>query len=311
MADATDPVKAALEQALSSPESADSQPAKQDSPEVKATPPSDAKPESNKVTDSSKGSDNRIPQDRFSEVVRQKNEALEQLKALEAQFKTATEREQALKTRVGQLETDHQILDAIKELAKDDKYRAHVVAIDKALQGIEEEVEEAKESGDKNQVAELEKKFKSETAKLQDLVSDQRAEHLWAQSNDYASEMLRSLPEEYTNEDRARISRLWNPRVDWDRIEKEGAQVIPDVLKSSLADVIKDYGTPQGALMARTKEEVTKSIPEASRPVDPATAVKSILDTDWAAFNDEGKPVQSDTDFTKAMANLMRKTRGA
>jgi len=281
------PVKQALETALGAD---------------KKAAPADAK---DKSTDGTK----TVPYDRFSEVVTQKNEAIERLKSLEQQFKSVTERESGLKTRVTQLETSNQIVEAIKALAKDERYRPHVVAIDKALQGVTEEVEQAKKSGDDNAVKAAEERLQGKLDELEEMAAEQKADTLWNSSNEYARNLLAALPQEYDDDDKALLSQLWSSRVDWDYIEENGREVIPATLQKSLAELIKSYGTPRGALVSRTKEEVTKSIPEANRPKSTEDKVKGILETDWAATK-EGKPVHSDEEWAKAAAEVLRATRG-
>jgi len=197
-----------------------------------------------------------VPYDRFSEVVGQKNSAVERLNALDEQFKETTERENTLKTRVGELEQEHQVLEAIRGLAKDDRYADAVNKIDRALQGIEDEVVQAEASGDEQAATAAEKKFEAKAAELTELITDQKAEQLFDKANNYASEMLRSLPEEYTDVDRARLGQMWSPRVDWNAIEEGGDAAIPDTMKGSFAELIKSYGSPQGAVVAKTRTQV-------------------------------------------------------
>lgn len=283
------PVKQALESALGAD---------------KKAAPADAK---DKGTDGDKTK--TVPYDRFSEVVTQKNEAIERLKTLDAQFKSANERETVLKSRVGQLETSSQIVEAIKELAKDERYRSHVVAIDKALQGVHEEVEQAKDKGDDKALKVAETRLQGKIDELEEMAAEQKADALWTSSNEYARNLLASLPQEYNDEDKALLSQLWSSRVDWDYIEENGREVIPPTLQKSLAELIKSYGTPRGALVSRTKDEITKSIPEAARPKSPEDRVKGILDVNWAETK-EGKPVHSDEEWAKAAAEVLRATRG-
>jgi len=293
VADATEstdsPVKQALEDALKAPD--------------KKAAPADAK---DKGTD---GDKKTVPYDRFSEVVTQKNEAIERLKSLEQQFKSASERETSLKSRVGQLETSNQIVEAIKNLATDERYRSHVVAIDKALQGVHEEVEQAKEKGDDNALKVLEQRFQSKVEELEEMTAEQNAENLWQSSNQYAQSLLAALPSEYNDEDKALLSQLWTSRVDWNHIEENGREVIPAALQKSLAELIRSYGKPRGALVSETKDETLKSIPEDKRPKSAEERVKGILETDWAAVKD-GKPIHSDEDWAKAAAEVVRATRG-
>jgi vacuolar-type H+-ATPase subunit I/STV1 len=310
MASANDDVAAALEEALASPKEVETQSTTDLSPEVKpAAAPSDTKVESTKETDS-KSESKTVPYDRFSEVVSQKNDAFDKVKSLEGMFQGATEREDTLRTRVGELESEHQILDAIRNLAGDERYRTHVMAIDKALQGIEEEVVEAKAEGDDQKVVAAEKRFSDKAAELEDLISEQNAESLWSASDATASQMLKALPEEYTDVDKQRLSQLWTPRVNWDHIEENGRDAITPTLQASFAELIKDYGPPQGAVAKQTREEILKDVPEAANAGQtPDQKVASLLGQDWAATGEDGKAVTSDAEFSQGMADLMKATR--
>jgi hypothetical protein len=250
-----------------------------------------------------------VPYDRLSKVVAQKNEVSEKLKAVEDQFKKAGEREEALRGKVAELETDHQILDAIKALSNDPKYKDHVVAIDRALQGLDEEIETAEKTGDKEGASDAEKRFEAKYKELENLVADQNAEKLWDETNRLASDMLNALPEEYTDEDKETLSQLWTSRVDWAGIEKDGRDSIPKALQASLAETIRQYGKPRGALVAETTKEIESRIPEA-KLVSPEDTVKGLLEKNWAETNEEGKVVHSDEAFADGMAELLRKTSG-
>jgi hypothetical protein len=320
MAGANTEVQDALETALS--DTAASQAASGSSPEVaealdqalksgtEEKPDSASERETNEGTEDTDKGSKTVPYERLSQVVRQKNEISERFTTLEDQFKAVTARETELRGRVGDMEQDSQILDAIKNLAQDEKYRDHVVAIDKALQGIDDEIETAVDKGDDKAVSGAEKRLEAKTAELEDLLSDQKAERLWDEASAQAKEMLAALPAAYTDEDRVIVGKLWTPRVDWSGIEETGSDAIRPALTSSLAEVIKEYGTPRGALVAKTTEEIESRIPEA-RIVSPEDAIKGLLETDWAATDDDGKAAISDDDFSRGMADLLRKTRGA
>lgn len=312
MSSANDSVAAALEQALSGGSaSAATQSATVPSPEAKPSAPSDAAVESAKGNVDSKSGSKTVPYDRFSEVVSQKNDALERVKALEGMFDGATKREDTLRGRVGELEKEHTILDAIRGLAQDERYRPHVVAIDKALQGAEEELQEAKATGDDQAIKNAEKRFADKTAQLENLIAEQNAESLWDAANATASQMLQSLPEEYTDVDKARLSQLWTPRVNWDHIEENGRDSITPTLRESFAKLITEYGQPQGAVEKSTREEVMKSVPGAAAAQQtPQQRVESILGKNWSEVGEKGAAVHSDSDFAAQMADLMRATRG-
>jgi hypothetical protein len=258
--------------------------------------------------DTDKGS-KKVPYERLSQVVKQKNEVTERLKALDEQFKSATARENELRERVGQLEGEKEILDAIKNLAQDERYRPHVEKLDRALQGLDEEVEQAQEQGDKKAENAALKKFEEKAAELDDLMADQRAESLWNEAHGRAREMLAALPEVYTDEDRAVLGKLWTPNVDWNAIEAAGREAIPEALNTSFAAVIKEYGTPRGALVKKTTEEIEARVPEA-KIVSPEDKVKELLAKEWGARDEDGAAVHSEAEFNAGLAEMIRKTRG-
>jgi ribosomal protein L18 len=226
-------------------------------------------------------------------------------------FDGATKREDLLRNRVGDLENDHTILDAIRNLANDERYRPHVVAIDNALTGASEEIAEAKATGDESAIKAAEKRFADKAAQLENLIAEQNAEGLWDAANAAASQMLQSLPDEYTDVDKARLSQLWTPRVNWDHIEDKGRDSILPTLKESFAQLIRDYGQPQGAVAKTTRDEVLKSVPAAAAAQQtPEQRIGLILGKDWSETGEKGAVIHSDADFAKSMADLIRVTRG-
>jgi hypothetical protein len=319
MSTANSDISAALDSALNGeadPQAADTQSTEVATNDIVAQAVADAlKSQSPAASDESateKGSKEdpkAVPYDRFSEVVGQKNSAVERLNALDEQFKATTERENTLKTRVGELEQEHQVLEAIRGLAKDDRYSDAVNKIDRALQGLEDEVVQAEASGDQQAVSAAEKRFEAKSDELTEMITDQKAEQLFDKANNYASEMLRSLPEEYTDVDKARLGQMWSPRVDWNSIEEGGEAAIPDTMKGSFAELIKSYGTPQGAVASETRTQVESEIsPEAlEQRLSPEDMVKGIVEKDWAETA-EGKSVHSDDEFSADMAKLLRAT---
>jgi hypothetical protein len=256
-----------------------------------------------------KGSKDPVPYDRFSEVIGQKNEALEQVKALEQKYTSSTEREDALRNQLGTLENDHQILEAIRNLSRDERYAGAVNTIDRALQGLEAETEEAVEAGDDKAVQAAEAKFAQQVERLEGLHQEQRNEALFDKSDAFATSLLDTLPDEYTDVDKKRLAEMWSPRVDWATIEEHGAEAIPEQLKSSFADLIRSYGVPQGALEQRVRENVTQEIPEEARPSTPEDVVKGVLEKDWTGTDEDGKPTLTDDQFAADMATILRKTR--
>ena len=259
------------------------------------------------TSDEGKGS-KTVPYERLSKVVQQKNDLSERFNALEEKFKTATTSNEQLQGKVASLQNNSDMLDAIKDLAKDPRYHDSVVTIDKALQGLDEEVVVAKEEGDTQTITDAEKRFDAKVQELEAMQADQRAEGLWREAAGHAKDMLAELPKEYTDADRDRIGKLWTPRVDWNGIEEAGSESIPGALNSSLAAVIKEYGTPQGRLVAQTTEEIESRIPE-SKLVNSEDRIKELTERDWAETGEDGTAKISDDEFNAGISEMLRRTR--
>lgn len=312
MATASDAITDALDSVL---DDAGSQPDETSTPEATAkaedvvakavedATKSDKQPPSDEKTSAKEGK--TVPYDRFSEVVGQKNSALERQSALEEQFKTSAEREDTLREKLGELESEHQILDAIRTLGKDPQYADAVGKIDRALQGIEEEVVEAETKGDTKALSDAEKRFSAKTDELEDMLASQRVDSLWDKASTYASSILDTLPEEYTDVDKDRLSNLWTPRVDWDYIEENGADTIPNALRESFAATIRDYGKPQGAVAKEAIATATKDAPEELFQT-PEARVESIMSKNFSDRDEDGKAVHSDEEFSRDMASVLK-----
>ncbi len=313
----------ALSESLEGPDETATQTVESPTPEVKTTEDivaqaaadaiKSASPSDDEVSTKEKGTGDKgpIPYDRFSKVIAEKNDAIARLDSFQQQHDAGIEREDTLRTRVGELESEHQILEAIRAMKDDTRYAPHVETIDKALQGIHEEVEVAVQSGDNTALQAAEAKFAAKAEELEELVHKGRADSLYQQADSFAADLLDSLPEQYTDVDKNRLGEMWTPRVDWAGIEETGAEAIPDALRSSFADLVRTYGQPQGALEQRVRTDVTQEIPEEARPSTPEATVQAALDKDWAGVDEGGKPNISDDQFSQDLAKVLRATRGA
>ena len=291
---AHDPIEAALEAAV------------EGSPET-ATPGMEGSPEASATADASKESSTdpkstHVPYDRFAEVVADKNDFKQRLSEVEAKLDA---RDGEIRDVQSRYEEAENLLDQIRGLAADDKYREHVLAIDRALKGLpddEDTDEESTEDGDEAKTKEGPskdelRKLKEETA---DALAEQRAEQLLQLIQQRASEYLNSLPEEYTEKDREVIARLWSNWVDWDGIEDDPG-TMNQALSESLGNLLEWYEQPRGAAIeAEPTEPATP--PEPS----PGEKLKTLLDRDWGALGEKGDPLASDEDFQHAFAEAAR-----
>jgi hypothetical protein len=308
--EAADAVTAALEAAAAA-QPAESPTAPEVTPEVKP----EAKPEAPTVTEpestEAKAEPGPVPYDRFSKVIAEKNTLAEKAAELDKRAQSASEREDNLRERLTQLEEEKSILDSVRNLANDPAMKDHIVAIDKAIQGIEDVEEEVKEGKVTEDVAS--KKLEGLIGKLDEKVdtfqTEQRSKELWEATDSMASQMLESLPEEYTDADRRDLGEKWTSRVDWKVIDEKGNDVITPILKDSFTKLIKEYGEPRGAMAKRVKDETMETVPVQDRPVSTEEAVGKIVGQDWGKLDEKGKPVLSEDQFKDGMAELLRRTR--
>lgn len=252
-----------------------------------------------------------IPYDRFKEVIDAKNTAAEEAEALRAKLDETRQREDQLRNVLEQTRDEADLVDRIRALANDERYSEHVNAIDRALRGIEDDVDTGKVSEEEGAVA-ANKLLSQHKDEIEDILADQKAELLYNQAMSVAERYLEALPEEYSDDEKAVISRLWMPQVDWDAIEEEPT-TMTKLLGESLQEAIDQYGEPRGVLHARLSEiETTEADQEPAREeISEEDYVNKVLNVPWDETNEDGSPKYSDDVFTKGIGELIRKTRGA
>lgn len=244
-----------------------------------------------------------VPYSRFKEIVAEKNSAVERISELESRLQAQLAMTQDLQARYTQSED---LLTSIRAMAADEKMRPHVEAIDRKLQGIEDEVEKGEitpEEGDKK----VEKVLKQHQSQVADALAQQRAENLFQLANERASKYLDQLPEYYTDKDKEILGRVWAQEVDWDKIESDSTLMNTE-LAESLDRVLNWYGEPKGykPQVQQQEQVVVKPPEEVSRET-----VQSILDKEWDKLNEDGSPSFSDDEFRKEAASLLRHSRKA
>lgn len=252
-----------------------------------------------------------VPYDRFKEVVEDKNQYKKQLEQL-------SQREQQLQQTLQNLESELSVLERIRQAAFDDKVGKHVIALDKWLRGesiddaieaAEEELSSKGEEGlSQKEIETLKQQLGGKVSELENQLLDQRAEVILQKANQLATDMLERLDESYTEEDVKTISELWTPRVDWDAIE-ENPEILPQELERSFKEVLDLYGVPRGALVKQVSSKIKENLPEPKIEDDPEAFLEAVQSTDWGKLDKDGKPVVSDEEFSKVMAEVLRKSR--
>jgi len=260
-----------------------------------------------------KTGENRIPQSRFNEV----NEALKEERTAGERTREQLLEAQSSLVKLQELlaakEEDVQTLNEIKSYINDPTMEEHILAIDKRLKGIQDDVESGESTPDEamDKTRELLKATREEAL---DAKADVQAEALITKADIIADKLLDSLPEEYNEQDREVVSALWNAKMDesgWDAAV-EAPDELSSVLTETLQETLNTYGTPRGALFS--KEEIDEQTTEVTTEKTPEQELEELMGKDWGALKEtttkDGKtkfePAISDDDFSAAMATALK-----
>jgi len=262
----------------------------------------DGKVPSDDGVPSGRGKTNFIPQDRFNEVNEARKLAIARIEALERDLAGTKNASQSIEAQLSQ---HKDLLDRIRSMAKDDRLRPHVVALDKALKGEplpDEPV--AKPPGTETVTpdpnAELAKKLAAQEAKFTDKLETERAHRIMGEARESAVKYLDSLPTEYTDDHKRVIARLWNSEVDWDSIEADPS-IMNRELARSLESVLTDYPMPSRSATPGESAPETKPVER-----DPGAELLRLIKPNWAAADDKGNLKVSDDQFNKVLAHSLR-----
>lgn len=248
-----------------------------------------------------------IPYDRFQAVVEQKNNAFLEMETLRTQLDQRTAELGRAVDLIQTKDRDAQLVAEIRRLSENPKWRDTIERLDKAVRGIEDDVEEGKVSetkGDERVFKEIEKA----KAEMREQLADTQAETLLDRANTMAREYMANLPDQYTDEDKRVISRLLVDTIDWDGIEAQPTN-LANFVAAGFQEAINVNGTPRGIERAA----ITTSNQESVKEKD---ALNTLLSAEWGKTRevDRGgktirEPIVNDGDFTKALAAVMRESR--
>jgi hypothetical protein len=253
---------------------------------------------------------NTIPMDRFRQVVSQKNDFKGQLENLQSQYETSNESLAKMTQMLEATKTDADLVKDIRALANDPDMLPHIEALDKRLKGIEDEIDDTGQA-DETTVDRARKVIEKRQTALEEHVADQYSDILAQRADMVAEKWLESLPEEYTEQDREVIGKLWANEVDWNSLE-ENPDNLENILASTFQTTIDSFGIPRGSLIdPNDPDDYEIEIEEPYVPTPEEELSSIIAGTDFGAFKSEdGKfePEIDDADFASAMADVMKIT---
>jgi len=254
-----------------------------------------------------------VPYDRFKEKVDQVAKLTEKLETVLNNSESSTARENELRSKIEALEEEADILNRVRSLAENEKYRPLVEKLDAALKGIDEEVESG-EKTEKQAEREVSRLFSEQRDELAEAFADQRADMLLENARMLSESILESLPGDYDETDKNQIAEILPDLVDWDAIEKEPGTMRDNIVEGYKLALV-EYGEPRGALKARIHELETNKSEESV--VDPAVSdeefVKGILDDERMSkfkSDDDGnitEPEMSEDEFNDNFAQVLRR----
>lgn len=251
-----------------------------------------------------------IPKVRFDEV----NERMKTAEAEVTQLRNKLQESITSTNKMTEMlevrQRDSDVLARIRELADDPKYSDAVMALDRKLKGIEDEVDEgdkSPEQGAKETKALIEKTRNE----LTDMVADQRADLILARADNLAERFLSNLPAEYTEQDKTVLARIWVDEVNWDLIDKN-----PSALESEISESFQRsvdvYGTPRGAYIDPNSVEFVDET-QTAEP-DPVEELRALVGKNWGEVKSSDtkkgifEPTFSDEEFAAAAGEAMRRS---
>ena len=261
--------------------------------------------------DKEKSHEQTIPYERLKQEVDKVATLKGNLESKDERIAALEKEMDAFKEKLTDAEEDLDVLDRLRNLQTNDKFRPMLETLDKAIQGVETDVEEGKKT-EKEAESEVKNLLEATKREIKEEVQQERLDRLQSQSETLLDQYIQNLPSEYTDEERETIRELTLPRVTWSKIEKD-----PSTIKQTIADglekALKKHGQPRGVLQKEIEQlkEAQKGneTQETQQKVDPQEVVKQLVDTDWSEKNDKGALVKSDQNFTDALADAIRNTR--
>ena len=280
--------------------------------------PTDVEKETVVVTDdkTETGTKKSGAQDRIQELVAARKEAERRYEELSAKYADKESEVGKLIDLVQDREQDARVVAKINELHQDPKFRDIVETLDKAIRGVEVEIEKtaAKDTSPapgvdllKNVKADIELARKEAAAQA----ADQKSDLLLMKSDLVLEKLFDQLPAtEYTADDVKVLNSALADMIDWDSIEAN-----PSVLEGEVAKgfqkAVDWYGNPKGRIAAEATSKSKDATDAKSKDaVDFSKLELGKLKTEKVNGRDVSRPAITDDDFSQILAEELRRSRG-
>ena len=255
-------------------------------------------------------------QDRIQELVAARKEAERKFEELSTKYAEKESEVGKLIDLVQDREQDARVVAKINELHQDPKFRDIVETLDKAIRGVEVQIEKATAKDEtpapgvdllRNVKADIEQARAEAAAQA----ADQKSDLLLMKSDLVLDKLFENLPEaEYTADDRKVLQSALADMIDWDAIEET-----PSVLESEVAKgfqkAVDWYGNPKGRIATEATSKTKDATDAKSKDtVDLSKLELGKMKTEKVGGKDVARPVLSDDDFSQILAEELRRSRG-
>ena len=278
--------------------------------------PTDVEKETVVVTDdkTETGTKKSGAQDRIQELVAARKDAERRFEELSAKYAEKEAEVGKLIDLAQDREQDSRVVAKINELHQDPKFRDIVETLDKAIRGVEVEIEKAKDTNPtpnvdllKNVRADIEQARQEAAAQA----ADQKSDLLLMKSDLVLEKLFEQLPDaEYTVDDVKVLNSALADMIDWDAIEAN-----PSVLEGEVAKgfqkAVDWYGNPKGRIAAEATSKTKDATDAKSKDtVDLYKLELGKLKTEKVNGKDVTRPAITDDDFSQILAEELRRSRG-
>ena len=254
-------------------------------------------------------------QDRIQELVAARKEAERRYEELSAKYADKESEVGKLIDLVQDREQDARVVAKINELHQDPKFRGIVETLDKAIRGVEVEIEKAAKDETPTPGVDLLKNVRADIesarAEAAAAAADQKSDLLLMKSDIVLDQLFKQLPDaEYTADDRKVLQSALADMIDWDAIE-ETPSVLEGEVAKGFQKAVDWYGNPKGRIATEATSKTKDATDAKSKDTVDLTKLElGKLKTEKVNGKDVTRPAITDDDFSQILAEELRRSRG-